>query len=162
MLAGARHSSDQLRFWSHSKSAVVCRCRKCLPRPDWPPGAANHRHHVASLSETSDWPAALLPLRPAWQPFSRLSSTRELLLGRGPVSWLVRWGLGGQSWPRLAASINGQVAETAGREPAGLSADFIYFRFLPSTRPTLASWSARLTATTAPRRAPHGPEKCLG
>lgn len=58
MLAGARHSSDQLGFWSHSKSAVVCRCRKCLPRPDWPPGAANHRHHGCLSLGLAGGPAA--------------------------------------------------------------------------------------------------------
>ena len=73
MLAGARHSSDQLGFWSHSKSAVVCRCRnRLLSRPERPPGGRRNPSTAIigclslSLSRSlGDWPAGAAPAAPA-------------------------------------------------------------------------------------------------
>jgi len=64
MLAGARHSSDQLGFWSHSKSAVVCRCRNLV---SW---------RVASIRRPS--PSLASPVSPT--DHDHLHSARQLPL----------------------------------------------------------------------------------
>ena len=143
MLAGARHSSDQLGFWSHSKSAVVCRCRKRpLGRLERPQGAAAiHRHHGQPLSRTG--------VRPARPPFSRLSGPRELPPGRGPVSRLARW-------PQPHRAGSRERARRRRPEQPWSSADLIHFRSPHSTHPTCQpSWtSGRFTPWKDPGSAP--------
>ena len=164
MLAGARRSSDQLGFWSHSKSAVVCRCRnRLLSRPERPPGGRRNPSTAIigclplslGVSETGRPAPHLLPPRPARQPSSRLSSTRELRSGRGPVSSLVRRPLSAGGRTELASpsrSTNGRVTAETERAPARLAyqlTESIYFRFPHSTRPTLVDRPP--AAATAPR-----------
>ena len=80
MLAGARHSSDQLGFWSHSKSAVVCRCRKRpLGRLERPQGAAIHRHHGQPLSRIG---------RPGRRSAGSPAPASSLRAGGRSASWL--------------------------------------------------------------------------
>ena len=158
MLAGARHSSDQLGFWSHSKSAVVCRCRKRpLGRPERPQGAAAiHRHHGQPLSRIG---------RPGRRSAGSPAPASSLRAGGRSASWLGGLSLIGRAAEReRAGGRNNHGVQLI----SSISAPLIRpIRHVNPRGPLAASPLGRTPArlpsaspTTAPRRAPHGPETC--
>jgi len=178
MLAGARHSSDQLGFWSHSKSAVVCRCRKRpLGRLERPQGAAAiHRHHGQPPLGRLERPQGAAIHRHHGQPLSRIGRPGRRSAGSPAPASSLRAGGRSASWLG-GLSLIGRAAErerAGGRNNHGvqlissISAPLIRpIRHVNPRGPLAASPLGRTPArlpsaspTTAPRRAPHGPETC--
>jgi len=153
MLAGARRSSDQLGFWSHSKSAVVCRCRKWIPGNCFPETALQSGLRAPPSTAIM----GSLSLAPALRP-AQAAVLRALRPPRAPSGP----GAGQPARSAASASSGGRERE---RRRAEQPADLIHFRS-PSFDPDMSTlvdlW---LQGPLGPRLGcppPHPPQHHLG